>query len=704
MIRFVRRCAPGAALVALAFVAYVPCLRAGFIWDDDTYVTRNFLLTSLAGLRRIWVPLETIQYYPLVFSSFWMEHALWGFEPLGYHITNIALHAGNALLVFWLLRALQIPGALLAAAIFAVHPVHVESVAWVTERKNVLSGFFYLASLLSYLHFTRDRSTRWYVLAFGLFLCALLSKTVTSSLPVVLLLLWWMEKRQIGRADIARLLPFFIAGVAMGLLTAWIERVHVGARGAEWELSIAQRVLIAGRALWFYVGKLVWPSPLTFVYPRWEVDASDARQWIWPVAVMAVAAAAWLYRSRWGRAIFASGAIFAVTLAPALGFVNTYPMRYSFVADHFQYLASIAIIALCAAALSTAADHLLSRIACGNAQKRWIAIGATIPLLVTLVLLTWRQGLVYENPETLWTDTLNKNPAAWMAHNNLGNAWYEQGRLEEARAAYQAALQLKSDLPDAHGNLGNIWYATGHLDEAVAAFQAALRLKPGLATAHDGLGIVYSDQGRTEAAIEEHRRALEVEPHNPMFLYNLGNAYTKAGMLDDAEDAYLRTARLSISATVPHHVQWIAYSNVGRILYAKGRLKEALTAYQAALRMKPGLAAAHSNIANIYSDQGRTAAAIEEHRRALQLEPNNAEILYNLGNTYMRSGLLDDAVKMYAEAVRQNPTLGAAHYNLAVAYYSKHEYARAIYHCDRAIELAYPVPAQLLELLKPHRR
>ena len=359
-----------AVLIAAVLAAYGPALRGGFVWDDPRYVTENPVLTEPSGLYRIWFDVgATVQYYPLVFTSFWIESRLWGLQPLGYHLVNVLLHAANAVLVWRVLRRLSVPGAWLAAGIFALHPVHVESVAWITERKNVLSGLFYLTALLAYLRFAppdgegsaRGRPWRFYALAVGLFACALLSKTVTCSLPAAIALLLWWRRGRIGRSDALALLPLFAVGAALALTTIWLEKHNVGAQGQAWELSVVQRCLIAGRALWFYAGKLVWPLPLIFTYPKWQIDAGQWWQYLFPAGAVALPLGLWVLRRRIGKGPLVAALCFAGTLLPALGFVDVYPMRYSYVADHFQYLASIAPIALLVAVITMLARLLPSR-------------------------------------------------------------------------------------------------------------------------------------------------------------------------------------------------------------------------------------------------------------------------------------------------------------------------------------------------------
>ena len=339
------------ALTSAVCLAYQPVWHGGLLWDDYPGHVTAPDLRSWDGLSRIWFEGgATQQYYPLLHSAFWLQHKLWGDATLGYHLVNILLHATAALLVALVLRRLHVPGAYLAAAIFALHPVHVESVAWITEQKNTLSGVFYLAAMLVYLRFDQTRKKSIYGCALGLFLLALLSKTVSATLPgALLVILWWQRGRLSWRKDVLPLLPFFVLGVLGGLLTAWVERTVIRAEGAAFEFTIVERFLIAGRAICFYLGKLFWPVNLTFIYPRWQVSQAIAWQYLFPAGALLLAAALWPVRRRW-RAPLAALLFFIGTLFPALGFLNVFPFRYSLVADHFQYLASLGVITLVAAA------------------------------------------------------------------------------------------------------------------------------------------------------------------------------------------------------------------------------------------------------------------------------------------------------------------------------------------------------------------
>jgi len=352
-----RGVAGGAALVVATFAAYFPALRSGYVWDDDQYLTGNHLVQTSHGLAAVWaiwydeesgrLRINTPQYYPLVYTSYWFEHLVWGLKPAGYHAVNVLLHTVGALLVWRITRRLRIPAGWFIAAVFALHPVHVESVAWITERKNVLSGLFYLLAVLAFLRFFEADRAKWYLVGLLLFVAALLSKTVTCTLPVVILLVRWYQRRRIGGRDLLLLTPIVILAAAGGLLTAYLERSHVGAAGEQWGQTVLERALIvAPRAFWFYAGKIAWPHPLIFIYPRWEIDASAWTSYFAFAGVLLAfgLAISGIRRVGWGPLLLLLYA--GATLSPALGFFQVYPHRFSWVADHFQYLASLGFITL----------------------------------------------------------------------------------------------------------------------------------------------------------------------------------------------------------------------------------------------------------------------------------------------------------------------------------------------------------------------
>jgi tetratricopeptide (TPR) repeat protein len=539
--------------VGFTFVCYAPAARNGFIWDDDSYITKNPTLTARSGLSLIWLDMRASpQYYPLTFSLLYLENCLWGFNPIGYHLVSILLHACNAVLVWFVLRKLAVPGSYFAAGLFALHPVEVESVAWVAEQKNTLSCLLSLAALWSYLPFQPldgQDSTEvrrrfrwwWYGLSLGFFVLALLSKSVVATLPGVLLLLLWWKQPRLKLRDVLPLAPFFVVGAAIGLNTARLEVNHVGAHGPDFEHTPLERVLIACRAICFYAGKLIAPVKLSFFYPRWHIDPVEAGQWLPVLAVFLTLVFLFLLRRRVGKGPLTAVLCFCVILFPGLGFVNIYPTRYSFVADHFQYHASIALLALMGAVAAWPFSALQDR--------RLLATALALPFLAGLGLLTWSQCLVYRDANTLWTDTLAKNPKAWAAHTNLGNLLKAQGRPELAASHHLKAIELKPDELLGYLNLGETYVRAGDMQRAIETYELGLRRladKPAdRSKLETNIGSVFFTLGDMDGAIEHFRKGIVSNPQNAHAHCNLGLALAKQGQRAIAIEELRIAQRLS---------------------------------------------------------------------------------------------------------------------------------------------------------------
>jgi len=574
-------------LLLVTVLAYQPAWHAGFIWDDDVYVTNNPLLTAPDGLQRIWFSLDSpSQYFPLTYTVFRIEHALWGFRPAGYHWVNILLHAVNALLVWRLLQRLRVPGAWLAAAIFALHPVQVESVAWVTELKSVLSLFFVLLTLLAWLEFIEEQSKpswRRYFLALTCQALALAAKTTACTLPAALLLILWLKHKPINWRRLAQMVPFLVMGAGMGVLTMWWERHHQGTQGKLFELGLPERLLVASHAFWFYLGKLIWPVNLTFSYPRWTINPADPFACGWVVAGAGLGVAICLLRRFVGRGLEVATLFYTVTLSPLLGFIMLYTFLFTFVADHYQYVACIGPLALTAAGISRASGFwgkgtpLLKPMFCGA-------------LLLTLGVLTWRQCRMYADAETLWRTTIDRNPACWLARINLGNVLLDQGQTEGAISQFQEAIRFKPDYADAHIDLGVAFLTQGQTDGAISQFREAIRLEPDYAEAHMNLGIALRNQGRTDEAINQYQEAIRLKADYAEAHYNLGVALLNQGQADKAISQFQEAIGLKADYAEAHN-------NLGAILLNQGQTGEAISQFQEAIRLKADYADAQSNLA-----------------------------------------------------------------------------------------------------------
>ena len=615
----------GAAVV----VAYGSLRHAGFLWDDGGHVTAPSL-RGLSGLARIWfLPGATQQYYPVLHSAFWLEHRLWGDAAIGYHVLNVLLHLAASWLFFRTLRALGVRGAAAAAALFAVHPVCVESVAWIAEQKNTLSAVFYFLAALCYLRYEGDRSAGRYSAATALFVLALLTKSVTATLPAALLVVaWWRRGRLTWSGDVGPLAPWIALGAAAGAVTAWMERTQIGAHGAGFTLGFAERVLLAGRAVFFYAGKVLWPAGLTFIYPRWSLDAGRAWQWLYPAALLALLGALFALRGRC-RGPLATALLFCGTLSPALGFIDVYPFLYSYVADHFQYLAAAMLLAGVCAGASLAFARL-------GGVARAAALGAGLAVMGALAITSARRVPEFRDARALWTATLARNPACWLAYDNLGGLALREGRRSEAVADCRAALALHPDAAGPHNTLGVALLQERRPQEAIVEFRAALAADPGRTEAHNNLGLVLLQAGRAAEAAEEFRRALASEPGNPEVIGNLGAALLELGRTGEAIGEFSRALSLDPAAS---GVEF----NWATALLRGGRAAEAVAHYQRAVALSPGFARAHDDLGNALLQLGRLDEAAAEYRRALEIEPGYAEAHHNLGVVLMRQGRADEA-------------------------------------------------------------
>lgn len=491
-----------ALLVAITWLAYAPCLSGGFIWDDNSYVLHNPLLRDGAGLWRIWLePSASPQYHPLVFTTFWLEYQAWGASTFGYHAVNLALHSADALLCWTVLRRLEVPGALLAAGVFALHPVHVESVAWISERKDVLSTFLYGLSMLAWLRFLRHRRERDWLGALALGAGALLAKSVLCTLPAGLALVACWKAPRLWRLWGLRLVPFVAVSVPIAALTVWREHAH---GNPALPYGLVERVLIAARALWAQVAALVWPVDLTIAYAHWDVSTGDPLAYLPLLAWVAVLAALLALRPRCGDGPLVGVGFFVVTLAPMLGFVDFNIMRYAFVADHFQYLAGVGLIALAAAGAE-------------RATSAWPAAGraaVAAALLSVLAAGTWRQAGLWIDADTMWTDNLAKNPRSWSAWSYFAKARMRGNDLAEAEAILGRAVEAMPDHAEARRTLGVVVASRGRNDEAAEHLRRAVDLDPANALARSNLGAVLMSLGRVSEAVPHLDAAVELKPED----------------------------------------------------------------------------------------------------------------------------------------------------------------------------------------------
>jgi protein O-mannosyl-transferase len=634
-------------LPLLTGLTYLPAFHSSFIWDDDDHFAANPTMTAPDGLRKIWSSLAVSRYYPLTLTTFWAQRRLWGLNPLPYHATNVVLHGINATLLFVLLRKLNVRGAWAAAALWAVHPVNVESVAWVTELKNVQSGLFFFLAILCYLHFEKKPKPVWYALSLLCFAAALLSKPSTVVFPLVLLLAAWWQRGRWKLPDLGRTAPFFLMSVAMSLLTIAEQRRHIEHGPQEWSLSLTERLAVAGRAVWFYAGKALWPSQLSFVYPRWQIDAESVISTLPLLGVLIVLTGVWRLRQLGlaRGALFGLG-YFLIALLPVLGFFDIYYFRYSFAADHFQYLACLGIIAL----VSAGGAVLL--------QRRALQCLLTAAAVTVLAAMSWRHCYVFRDHETLWRDTMARNPRAAIAYVNMGALLNSQQRYEEAIHYNQKALRLKPGAVEPHNNMGVALTELGRYNEALYHFQEALRSRPDFAPAHYRLGVLYVRMNRLDEAEQQYLTAIQYNPPMPEAFFDLGVIWERQGKRELAPKAYCDALRVK-----PDYA--FAHNNLANLLAEEGKLDEAIQHYRQALAADPKLETAHHNLAVLLRRTGDINGAIEHLRLAVELKPERADARLELGQALIAAGCHAEAIQTFRSGLQLQPQRAALENALA---------------------------------------
>ena len=673
-------------LVGGTILAYLPVWHAGLIWDDRSLVVDNPLIRQADGLYRFWFSTQPVDYYPVTSTMSWVEWRLWGANPLGYHLVNVLVHAFNAVLLWRVLQGLKLPGAWLAAAIFAVHPVNVESVAWIAERKNALAMVFFLLSLLWYSRFDpgpavhgdapqeSEARLRWYGLSLAAFLLALLSKTVVAPMPLLLLGLAWWRRGRVQRRDLWRVLPFLVAAIVVGLISHWFQSHRAIGNDIVRTDNFWARLAGAGWAVWFYLYKAALPVGLCTIYPRWHIDGGQWWSYVPGLLLLAVLATCWRYRRAWGNGPLLCLGYFVVMLLPVLGFLDIGFMAMSLVADHWQYFAIIGPISLAAAAIAR--------------RQRGLPIAAMGgALLLALGALTWRQSAIYADPATFWRAAITANPYAWLAHNNLGSALFELGQVDEAIGHFQRALEIEPGFAKAHYNLAGILRDRGQIDEAAIHFQRALEIQPNYSTAHYNFGEILRQNGRLDEAIVHFRRAVEIHPEYADAQNALGATLLRKGQVDEAIIHLQKALELRPDRAEDHN-------NLAGVLWQRGRVAEAITHYHKALALRPDYALAHHNLGKLLQQEGQVREAIAHYQSALEIQPDFAAargslawVLATSPEASVRDGTR--AVELAQEALRpsetNNPTLIAT---LAAAYAEARRLPEAIETAKQALQVA----------------
>jgi len=660
----------GLFLIAFVLIAYARVWQAGFIWDDESHLTQNPCVVGPLGLKEIWTSTRAV-YYPLVLTTFWALHKFVGLSPSPYHILNVLLHAGSAVLLWRILRQLDVRGAWLGTALWALHPVMAQSVAWVTELKNTQSCLFYLLSIFCFLNWescsrrpmgdarashseaatgkrgegmkfeaaeTGDR-LRWWRFSWALlfFVLAIASKPSTVMLPGVLALCIWWRKGQIQSRNLMTLIPFILISALASVWTIWEQKFHAGAKSSQ----------------------------LADYFPL--------------LLALAGLVSLWLVRGKWRRPISFAAAYFAISLFPVLGFFSVYFFRYSFVSDHFQYLASMGPLALAGAGVTQGI---------AAAGWKWFLRPAVCGLLLLVLgVLTWRQSAIYHDAVTLYTGTLEKNPGCWMAHYNLAIALRAKGETDQAVAHYRRAAAIRPEYVEAHYNLGRLLVEKGEFEDAITHYEKALTINPDDADAHNNLGSTLFQIGRVDEAVVHFQKALAIQPDYADASCNLANALLSKDDIDGAIVHYMACLTLS-----PNQAD--AQYNLASAFLRKGRTDEAINHYKKTLELQPGNADAHANLGSALLEKGRVQDAIAQYREALALAPKNIAAQSNLA--WLLATSSDPSLRNGSEAVLLAETASRLSGGnrplilriLAAAYAETGRFADAIETAQQALRLA----------------
>ncbi len=606
-------------IAVLTCLAYLPSINGKFIFDDDIYLTANKYIEAPDGLYWFWFTNAPVDFYPVSNTSLWVEWRLWGLNPTGYHVTNLLLHIASALLVWAVLRKLLVPGAFLAALLFAIHPVNVESVAWIAQRKDLMAICFFLLSVFWYLKFdelsrdapladnasrtVRPTGDKWYRLSLLAFVLAMLSKASPVVLPIVLLGLAWWQRGRISRLDVRRTVPFFLIAIGLALVNLW---THSRALGETVRSGFAERLAGAGAVVWFYLSKALLPIELVVVYPQWHIQTSSLLWWLPLLAALLVTAMllrqSYAPQANGSRPVLLAWGFYCVALLPVMGFADIGFRMHSLVTNHYQHTALIGVVALLAAAINDWHDR-------APRQRRGLATASAVALVAALTILTWQQSRLYSDPIILYRATLKTNPNSWLVHNDLASELNRVGQPEEAIEQGREALRLKPDFAEAYYNIGNSQQLLGNLELAAENYRQAVTIRSdadGLTT----LGVALARLGKIPEAITQFQKAIALDP-------NCTDAHSSLGL------AYFKT----------------------------DRPQEAIAEFEAALRLQRNHAGAHAGLAAVLAHEGRFKEAVDHFRQALHFSPNLTEACAQLAETYAQMQQPTEAIAAAQRAI-----------------------------------------------------
>ena len=721
-------------IVSLGLAVIWPALDGAFVWDD-VLIPQGRYVTAADGLWKFWTTSLQPDYWPVAYSTHWFEYHIFHFGDSAwkYRYVNVVLHLANALLIWRVLVMLRVPGAWWAALVFVAHPVTVEAVAWILQRKTLLSTLFGLGTFIAYLHFRTApadwRKWCWYVAALVLFALGMLSKTAVVVLPLAMPAVVWLLDRRMKLDDLRLLLPLLGIALGLGAVGWWFQHYNAIGQDIVRDDSLVSRVALAGWSFWFYVYKALWPAKLMFIYPRWPLGIQGPQTFLPLLALLALTgglifatAVRWPDRASWCVAPLAALLWYGLNLVPVAGLVNIYFMRYSLVADHWQYLSLPALVALVVAGVITGAAKLSQH------QKSRLASAPLAVLVCLLALLSFNQAKIFAGADNriLWEDTIARNPAAWIAYNNLGilltrdgeaasndaqraavdghneeadhlrhaaqksfddavtrfrralelypkysdaeQSWgmnlLAQGRHAEAMQHFQRAVEISppksAERAKAHVYLGIVLRNLGHADQALPHFQAAVAERPRYVQANEELGQALLAAGRPREAEKPLKEALAVNPNLVNCQVRLGEVYYQLQRFDEALGAFERA--LEIDPNLPD-----VHKNLAILLAMRRAYEPAIAHYRQALNLDSANIPARLGLGVALAEVGRFSEAIVEYEKVLTLAPDAADARTNLANALLLTGRTDDAIAQYVETLQRNSDYLPARLNYATA-------------------------------------
>lgn len=657
----------GLLLCLITIIAYLPLIKAGYIWDDGGWVVHNPLLTAPHGLWDIWfVPAKSIQYYPMVFTGFWIEHQLWGLAPMGYHLVNIFLQLVDALLLWRILRLLRVPGAWLVAALFAIHPVQVETVAWVTEQKNLLSAFFVFLAAAGWIRFAHldqpesNESGEWKYFFLGsvAFLLALFAKTDACTLPAVLWVVAWWKRGSVRRYQGWSLVPWFAAGLTMGLVTIYIEHVKLHAAGSRFHFTPVQHVIIAARDLWFYPAKLLWPHPLLAIYHRWDIQHFSGLDLLAIIGAVAVPLTLLALSRKIGRGPFCAVAFYGLTISPVLGLASFYTETYSFVADHYQYIPCIGLFAF----FVGIGDVLLRKMqaSAGTVSKHRQNIGGAVLagcVVLALMPVTIAQTFDYIPSIHLWTHNLKYNPQAFAALDHVAAYDIQHHHPDEGMVLLHKAWLLsgKED-PTINTDIGNMYNHYYHdLAKAIPYYRRSLVADPQQPALILTLVKWYEARKNWRMAYNDLIHGVEVLPNSAAIHYQLGKFDVMAHNLSAAAGQWAIAAQIE-----PHNTK--ANYHMAMALMELGHTRKAVTYFQRVVKVSPQFVPGHVSYARCLYILGRYPEALQQLKLAAQLAPHipvirmaMASVLKKMGHVHQAAVQKQMAASLNAKTLATAP-------------------------------------------------